>query len=83
MLCRTDMTSGETGRVSLEADMRFSSLDAISPDSDTLVLHCLLSPYGYESGTAALDPDTGIYSLLQEDFFYLPAFGGDRSEERR
>lgn len=77
VLCRTDMTSGETGRVSLEADMRFSSLDAISPDSDTLVLHCLLSPYGYESGTAALDPDTGIYSLLQEDFFYPPAFGGD------
>ena len=74
ILCCKNMASGEAARVPLAFDMRFSSLVSISPASDTLVLHCLLSPYDYQSGTAVLNPATGAYSLLQENF-YLPSFG--------
>lgn len=69
VLCRADVAGGQTERVALETDMRFMDVAGRYPDSDTLFLHCLLSPYSTESGTAVLDPETGAYTMLQKDWY--------------
>ena len=79
VLCRADVATGQTERVALESDMRFLDVSGILPDSDTLFLHCLLSPYSTESGTAVLDPETGAYTMLQKDW-YATYYGADSPE---
>ena len=79
VLCRADVAGGQTERVALETDMRFMDVAGRYPDSDTLVLHCLLSPYSTESGTAVLDPETGAYTMLQKDW-YATYYGADSPE---
>lgn len=79
VLCRADVASGETERVALASDMRFSDVAGISPDSGTLFLHCLLSPYSTESGTAMLDLATGTYTMLQSTW-YAPYCGDEGPE---
>lgn len=79
VLCRADVATGQTERVALESDMRFLDVSGILPDSDTLLLHCLLSPYSTESGTAVLDPETGAYTMLQKDW-YATYYGADSPE---
>ena len=59
--------------------MRFLDVSGILPDSETLFLHCLLSPYSTESGTAVLDPETGAYTMLQKDW-YATYYGADSPE---
>ena len=66
--------AGQTERVALETDMRFMDVAGRYPDSDTLFLHCLLSPYSTESGTAILDTATGEYAMLQKEW-YAPYYG--------
>ena len=78
-LCRADVAGGQTERVALETDMRFMDVAGRYPDSDTLFLHCLLSPYSTESGTAVLDPETGAYTMLQKDW-YATYYGADSPE---
>ena len=68
VLCRADVATGQTERVALESDMRFLDVSGILPDSETLFLHCLLSPYSTESGTAILNVETGAYTMLQKDW---------------
>ena len=46
----------------------------IFPDSETLFLHCLLSPYSTEGGTVILDTATGEYAMLQKEW-YAPYYG--------
>lgn len=79
VLCRADVATGQTERVALESDMRFLDVSGILPDSETLFLHCLLSPYSTESGTAVLDPETGAYTMLQKDW-YATYYGADSPE---
>lgn len=79
VLCRADVAGGQTERVALETDMRFMDMAGRYPDSDTLFLHCLLSPYSTESGTAVLDPETGAYTMLQKDW-YATYYGADSPE---
>lgn len=79
VLCRADVAGGQTERVALETDMRFMDVAGRYPDSDTLFLHCLLSPYSTESGTAVLDPETGAYTMLQKDW-YATYYGADSPE---
>ena len=79
VLCRADVAGGQTERVALETDMRFMDVAGRYPDSDTLFLHCLLSPYSTESGTAVLDPETGAYTMLQKDW-YEPYCGAEGPE---
>ena len=79
VLCRADVAGGQTERVALETDMRFMDVAGLYPDSDTLFLHCLLSPYSTESGTAVLDPETGAYTMLQKDW-YATYYGADSPE---
>lgn len=79
VLCRADVAGGQTERVALETDMRFMDVAGRYPDSDTLFLHCLLSPYSTESGTAVLDPATGAYTMLQKDW-YATYYGADSPE---
>ena len=79
VLCRADVATGQTERVALETDMRFMDVAGRYPDSDTLFLHCLLSPYSTESGTAVLDPETGAYTMLQKDW-YATYYGADSPE---
>ena len=79
VLCRTDVTGGQTERVALKQDMRFSDVAGIYPDSDTLFLHCLLSPYSTYSGTAILDTVTGEYTMLQKEW-YTPYYGAEGPE---
>lgn len=79
VLCRADVATGQTERVALESDMRFLDVSGILPDSDTLFLHCLLSPYSTESGTAVLNPETGAYTMLQKDW-YATYYGADSPE---
>lgn len=79
VLCRADVATGQTERVALESDMRFLDVSGILPDSDTLFLHCLLSPYSTESGTAVLDQETGAYTMLQKDW-YATYYGADSPE---
>ena len=79
VLCRADVATGQTERVALESDMRFLDVSGILPASDTLFLHCLLSPYSTESGTAVLDPETGAYTMLQKDW-YATYYGADSPE---
>lgn len=74
VLCRADVASGQTERVPLSSDMRFMDVAGIAPDSETLFLHCLLSPYSTESGTAILDVATGEYAMLQKEW-YAPYYG--------
>ena len=69
VLCRADVDGDQTERVTLQTDMRFMDVAGRYPGSDTLFLHCLLSPYSTESGTAILDPETGAYTMLQKDWF--------------
>lgn len=79
VLCRADVAGGQTERVAVETDMRFMDVAGRYPDSDTLFLHCLLSPYSTESGTAVLDPETGAYTMLQKDW-YATYYGADSPE---
>ena len=79
VLCHADVAGGQTERVALETDMRFMDVAGRYPDSDTLFLHCLLSPYSTESGTAVLDPETGAYTMLQKDW-YATYYGADSPE---
>ena len=79
VLCRADVAGGQTERVALETDMRFMDVAGRYPDSDTLFLHCLLSPYSTESGTAVLDPETGAYTMLHKDW-YATYYGADSPE---
>lgn len=79
VLCRADVAGGQTERVALETDMRFMDVAGRYPDSDTLFLHCLLSLYSTESGTAVLDPETGAYTMLQKDW-YATYYGADSPE---
>ena len=79
VLCRADVAGGQMERVALETDMRFMDVAGRYPDSDTLFLHCLLSPYSTESGTAVLDPETGAYTMLQKDW-YATYYGADSPE---
>lgn len=79
VLCRADVAGGQTERVAMETDMRFMDVAGRYPDSDTLFLHCLLSPYSTESGTAVLDPETGAYTMLQKDW-YATYYGADSPE---
>lgn len=79
VLCRADVAGGQTERVALETDMRFMDVAGRYPDSDTLFLHGLLSPYSTESGTAVLDPETGAYTMLQKDW-YATYYGADSPE---
>ena len=79
VLCRADVATGETERVALQQDARFLDVAGISPDSGTLFLHCLLSPYSTESGTAMLDLTTGAYTMLQK-LWYAPYYGGEGPE---
>ncbi len=74
VLCRADVTGGQTERVALKSDMRFMDVAGIYPDSSALFLHCLLSPYSTESGTAILDLTTGEYAMLQKEW-YAPYYG--------
>ena len=76
VLCRADVAGGQTERVALESDMRFLDVSGILPDSETLFLHCLLSPYSTESGTAILNVETGAYTMLQKDW-YEPYCGAE------
>ena len=79
VLCRADVDGGQTERVTLQTDMRFMDVAGRYPGSDTLFLHCLLSPYSTESGTAILDPATGTYTMLQKDWF-ATYYGADSPE---
>ena len=79
VLCRADVAGGQTERVALETDMRFMDVAGRYPDSDTLFLHCLLSPYSTESGTAILNVETGAYTMLQKDW-YEPYCGAEGPE---
>lgn len=79
VLCRADVATGQTERVALESDMRFLDVSGILPDSETLFLHCLLSPYSTESGTAILNVETGAYTMLQKDW-YEPNCGAEGPE---
>lgn len=79
VLCRADVATGQTERVALESDMRFLDVSGILPDSETLFLHCLLSPYSTESGTAILNVETGAYTMLQKDW-YEPYCGAEGPE---
>ena len=79
VLCRADVATGQTERVALESDMRFLDVSGILPDSDTMFLHCLLSPYSTESGTAILNVETGAYTMLQKDW-YEPYCGAEGPE---
>lgn len=79
VLCRADVAGGQTERVALESDMRFLDVSGILPDSETLFLHCLLSPYSTESGTAILNVETGAYTMLQKDW-YEPNCGAEGPE---
>lgn len=79
VLCRADVAGGQTERVALESDMRFLDVSGILPDSETLFLHCLLSPYSTESGTAILNVETGAYTMLQKDW-YEPYCGAEGPE---
>lgn len=79
VLCRADVAGGQTERVALETDMRFMDVAGRYPDSETLFLHCLLSPYSTESGTAILNVETGAYTMLQKDW-YEPYCGAEGPE---
>ena len=79
VLCRADVAGGQTERVAQETDMRFMDVAGRYPDSDTLFLHCLLSPYSTESGTAILNVETGAYTMLQKDW-YATYYGADSPE---
>lgn len=79
VLCRAGVSSGAQERVALASDMRFSDVAGIYPDSDTLFLHCRLSPYSTNSGTAILDVTTGACSMLQEAW-YAPYYGASGPE---
>lgn len=79
VLCRADVAGGQTERVALETDMRFMDVAGRYPDSETLFLHCLLSPYSTESGTAILNVETGAYTMLQKDW-YEPNCGAEGPE---
>ena len=79
VLCHADVATGQTERVALESDMRFLDVSGILPDSETLFLHCLLSPYSTESGTAILNVETGAYTMLQKDW-YEPYCGAEGPE---
>lgn len=79
VLCRADVASGASERIALATDMRFSDVAGIYPDSSALFLHCLLSPYSTESGTAILDLTTGEYTMLQKPW-YAPYYGGEGPE---
>ena len=74
VLCRADVASGTQEPVAPDSDMRFLDVAGIYPDSDTLFLHCRLSPYSTNSGTVVLDLTTGNYSMLQEAW-YTPYYG--------
>ena len=74
VLCRADVASGQTERVPLSSELRFMDVAGIFPDSETLFLHCLLSPYSTESGTVILDTATGEYAMLQKEW-YAPYYG--------
>ena len=74
VLCRADVASGQTKRVPLSSELRFMDVAGIFPDSETLFLHCLLSPYSTESGTVILDTATGEYAMLQKEW-YAPYYG--------
>ena len=60
VLCRAEVSTGQVERVALEDDMRFLDVAGIAPNSETLFLHCRLSPYSTESGTAIVDADQGV-----------------------
>ena len=74
VLCRADVASGQTERVPLSSELRFMDVAGIFPDSETLFLHCLLSPYSTEGGTVILDTATGEYAMLQKEW-YAPYYG--------
>ena len=79
VLCRADIASSTQERVALADDMRFVDIAGIYPDSDTLFLHCRLSPYSTYSGTAILDTATGACTMLQEEW-YTPYYGAEGPE---
>lgn len=74
VLCRADVASGQTERVPLSSELRFMDVAGIFLDSETLFLHCLLSPYSTEGGTVILDTATGEYAMLQKEW-YAPYYG--------
>ena len=82
VLCRADVASGQTERVPLSSELRFMDVAGIFPDSETLFLHCLLSPYSTESGTVILDTATGEYAMLQKEW-YAPYYGQSGPEFSR
>ena len=79
VLCRAEVSTGQVERVALEDDMRFLDVAGIAPNSETLFLHCRLSPYSTESGTAIVDADTGANAMLQTPW-YAPYPNGAGTE---
>lgn len=67
VLCSTDVLSGSTVRTELPQDLRFSELLGIYPDSETLSLRVLLSPFSTESGTAIIDLENRQFLGLCEE----------------
>lgn len=67
VLCSTDVQSGSTVRTKLPEDLRFTELLAIYPESETLVMRVLLSPFSTECGTAIVDLEEQTFCALCEE----------------
>ena len=66
VLYRQDTVTGETERVTLDQDLRFTYIENIHPTENRLLLWCRLSPWSERSGSVLADPDSGKCLMVQE-----------------
>lgn len=66
VLYRQDTVTGETERVALDQDLRFTYIENIHPTENRLLLWCRLSPWSERSGSVLADPDSGKCLMVQE-----------------
>lgn len=66
VLCRQDTVTGETERVMLDQDLRFTYIENIHPTEDRLLLGCRLSPWSERSGSVLADLNSGRCLMAQE-----------------
>ena len=76
VLYRMDVASGNYGRMVLEEELRFESLESIHPDRNILVARFYLSFYDENCGLCAIDCDTGKFLILKDDVSCLWFDGG-------
>lgn len=71
VLYRMDLTTGNYGRMALEADLRLESLVGVHPDRDILVAKVYLSHIGEQTGIGVIDCKSGKILLLNSTVSHL------------